>query len=608
MIKKVAAAISLALLGALLIALLYTSLFRESIEIKKTSPSSLTSFDISLLPKYRTRYFNINDSQYFESKALTLKGSFLILDNTIQRVNFQPGIRGRFQLHFELTVKPETETTLKLYHNGILLSEKSLSAEQSLIFRHNLKLSKTDTITLAVRGQGAIIAGDPVFYKKTPPEKRACIFLICADTLRADRLQTYGYKRNTAPHIDAFAKDSAVFTNAYAQAPWTLPSHMSLFTSLYEFNHGVKRGTMIPDNIDYFIEEISTEHATRSFNGGIYVSSRFGFFRGFDYYQSIPGDQFAPEASKRLFELAIEDLEANPFPKSFYFLHTYQTHSPYNPPLDSLKIFNPSPKYTRLSAPTVGSNHRDQYKTLPPEMTAAYLDLYDAEIFTFDIWFGKFISYLKKKGLYENAMIIFMSDHGEEFFEHSGWGHVHTLYNELIRVPLIIKFPNGQYQGNQVGSEVGLIDIMPLILNHYHISFDEKNIDGKDMIPFIESKAPDRSLFSSLTSGFYIHDLPFKIAAIKNNSKLIYNAPYTDKTFAFFNTPPPPYSQHEFYDLLKDPGETDNIFREKMTEINKHKSLFEQIIQKGMANIKNKGKEAILDKKMIEMLKALGYL
>jgi len=606
--KRIICLASIAVPALLLLFFLSTTIFKDKIEIKKIALQPLQPYDDSLFPEYKTKHYDINQTHYFEREALTMKGSFLLLDDTIKKVSFQPKLKGDYQLQFELTVKPVTKTTIKLYHKGSLLSEKSLSEEHSLVFRHELRLSKGDTLTLAARGKGAVIAANPNLFKKISPENRASIFLICADTLRADRLQTYGYTRNTAPNIDSFSKDSVVFNNAYAQAPWTLPSHMSLFTSLYEFNHGVKRGTVIQDSIDYFIEELSEVFCTRSFNGGIYVSSRFGFFRGFDYFKSIPGDQFSPNASKVLFELAIKDLEENPFPKSFYFLHTYQTHSPYNPPLEYLKVFNESPRYTRLSAPTVGSNHRDQYKKMPQEITDAYLDLYDAEIYTFDVWFGKFIRYLKKKDLYENAMIIFMSDHGEEFFDHSGWGHVHSLYNELIRVPLIIKFPHKLHEGKQVEAEVGLIDIMPMIMKYYKIPFDEKNIDGKDIIPFIENNAENRILISSLTSGFYIPALPFKIARIKSNTKIIYNAPYTEKTFAFFNSPPPPYISYEFYDLGEDPKEMLNIAHERKPEIKKHKSLFNQIIQKGELNIRNKGKEVVLDKEMIEALKALGYL
>jgi len=567
---------------------------------EQTDPSFLRTNDIKLHPAYQ--------SMYFTTEATTIKGHAINLGSGIKKTTYLPKKDGDFQLHLELFAKIKDQTTIRLYQNSSLLVDKLLSKDQHMILKADVSLSKTDKITLSAKGEGALIVGDLILSRKTPQEERNYVFLICADTLRADHLQIYGYERKTSPCIDTFAQDSVVFNNAYAQAPWTLPSHMSLFTALYEFNHGIKRGTIISPNIHYLVEELSQKFSTRSFNGGIYVSSNFGFFRGFDLFKSIPHDQYSPEATRKLFNLVRNDLKKSSFPNTFYFLHTYQTHSPYNPPLNYLKRFNLSPKYTYLSAPTVGSNHKDQYKQLPHEMIGAYIDLYDAEIFIFDLWFGRFLDYLKKQNIYDNSMIIFMSDHGEEFFDHLGWGHTHSLYNEIIRVPLIIKLPKNQFKGTRLDAEVGLIDIMPFILNYYSIPFDKKAIDGTDLMPVIRGKERNRVLISSLTSGFYIPSLPFKISRIENHQKIIFNLPYTEETLAFFHTPPPPYSQFEYYDLLQDPREKTNIYESRVVEIRKYRELFEFIVQKGRKNLANKDKPVEFDKNLIEALKSLGYV
>jgi choline-sulfatase len=572
-----------------------------SVQVKEQiDPSFLKANDIKSHSAYQ--------DMYFTTEATTLKGHAINLGSAIKKKTFLPKKDGEFQLHLELFAKIKEPTTIRLYQNSSLMADKQISKNQHVIFQAAVSLSKTDKITLSAKGKGVLVVGDLALFRETPPKERNYIFLICADTLRADHLQIYGYGRKTSPRIDAFAQDSVVFNNAYAQAPWTLPSHMSLFTALYEFNHGIKRGTIISPNIRYLIEELSQRFATRSFNGGIYVSSNFGFFRGFDLFKSIPQDQYSPEATKKLFNLARNDLKRTSFPAAFYFLHTYQTHSPYNPPLNHLKKFNPSPKYTYLSAPTVGSNHKDQYKKLPPEMVEAYIDLYDAEIFVFDLWFGKFLDDLKKRNIYDNSMIIFMSDHGEEFFDHKGWGHTHSLYNEIIRVPLIIKFPNNQFKGKRLETEVGLIDIMPFILNFYNISFDKKAIDGTDLMSVIKGDRRNRILISSLTSGFYIPCLPFKISRIERQQKIIFNQPYTEETLAFFRTPPPSYSQFEYYDLFRDPGEKTNIHESRIADIRRYRELFELITQKGRENLAAKDKPAEFDKNLIEALKSLGYV
>ncbi len=576
-------------------------IYRISAEVKgQADPSFLRENEIKPHQAYQ--------SMYFTTEATTIKGRAIDLGSGIKRVNFIPKKSGDFQLSLELFAKIKDRTNIRLYQDSSVLVEKLLLKDQHTKLQTDISLSKADKITLSVKGEGVLLVGDLLLARKTPQDERNYVFLICADTLRADHLQTYGYKRKTSPCLDTFARDSIVFNNAYAQSAWTLPSHMSLFTALYEFNHGIKRGTVISPNIHYLVEELSREFSTRSFNGGIYVSSKFGFFRGFDLFKSIPHDQYSPDATKKLFDLAERDLQRTSFSNVFYFLHTYQTHSPYNPPLNHLKRFNPSPKYTQLSAPTVGSNHRDQYKPLPQEMINAYIDLYDAEISVFDLWFGKFLDYLKKKNIYDDSMIIFISDHGEEFFDHKGWGHAHSLYNEIIHVPLIIKLPKNQFKGIQFESEVGLIDIMPFILNYYNIPFDKKMVDGMDLMHVIRGNERGRPLISSLTNGFYVPFLPFKISRIENQQKIIFNLPYTEKTLTFFRTPPPPYSQFEYYDLLQDPGEKTNIHEIRVGEIRKYRELFELTVQMGRRNLAAKDKPIELDKDFIEELKALGYV
>lgn len=564
--------------------------------------------DESYLNANQIKRHDMYRSLYFTTSATTIRGHVIGLGSEIKKTSYYPKLKGEFRIHLEIFARVKSESTLRLYQNSLLLAESSPQSETLVMLKADVKLAKDDRITLSAKGEGVLIAGDLIISKIIPLEKRNYVFLICADTLRADHLGLHGYKRKTSPNIDTFAQDGVVFENAYAQSPWTLPSHMSLFTALYEFNHGIKRGTTISPYIQYLVEELSQKFTARSYNGGIYVSANFGFFRGFDFYRSIPQDQISPLATKKLFDLTKNDLESGCHSNVFYFLHTYQTHSPYNPPLNVLKKFNPDPEHTYLSTPSVGSNHKDQYKKLPQAMVSAFIDLYDAEIFVFDLWFGRFLDYLKEQNIYDSSMIIFMSDHGEEFFDHFGWGHTHSLYNELIRVPLIIKFPKNQYKNTHITTEVGLIDIMPLILSYYHIRFDRKGIDGSDLMPIVKGKLLNRTLISSLTNGFYIPSLPFKISKIENNQKIIFNLPYTDKTFAFYNTPPPPYSQFEYYNLLEDPKEKNNIHEEKIAEIRKYSELFEFIVQMGRKNINAKDKPVEFDKNLLEALKALGYV
>ena len=361
------------------ISILYISVKKKA-DFKRVELNISESINKDILKEHNLKFFNVNQKKYYQTKGITLKGNFLVLEGKKQRISIEPNLKGNFIFNFELFIESGSRVFITCYHNRLKFLKKNFFRAGKNTLRGKVKLSSKDKIDIEIIGKGAVVIGDPIFYKTKPFEQKQYVFLICADTLRADHLPTYGYKRNTAKNIHSFSKDGVVFKNAYSQSPWTLPSHMSLFTSLYEFNHAMKRGTMLSSRVNFLIEELSHQFSTRSLNEGIYVSARFGFFRGFDYYKSIGNDQGSSYAAKNLFNLAIKDIENNNFPRSFYFLHTYQVHSPYNPEIEYLNVFNKDPKYTSLSAPTVGSNHRKQFVKLSEDMRYAYIDLYDAEI------------------------------------------------------------------------------------------------------------------------------------------------------------------------------------------------------------------------------------
>lgn len=155
------------------------------------------------------------------------------------------------------------------------------------------------------------------------------IILISLDILRADHLGTYGYHRNTSPHIDAFAKESIVFENAVVQSPWTLPSHMSIMTSLYPSSHGVVVRNNRLDDEHVTLAELLREkgYRTAAFADGAFMKGDYGFKQGFDIYDGdnwIGIARILPKARKWL-----EENKADPF---FLFIHCYDIHDPYDPP------------------------------------------------------------------------------------------------------------------------------------------------------------------------------------------------------------------------------------------------------------------------------------
>jgi arylsulfatase A-like enzyme len=324
-------------------------------------------------------------------------------------------------------------------------------------------------------------------------------------------------------------------------------------------------------------------------------------------------------SSKRIFKNAIHFLKKINSPFVFSFLHTYQVHSPYkiHRGLDfSEKLIkkNYPKRFSMLRA--LGNSKNFLYKPLSKETKEKIIDFYDAEIEYFDQWFGYFITELKKLKIYNNSLIIVCSDHGEEFYSHKGWGHGHSLYNEAIRVPLIIKFPGQTYRGRgkKIDENVGLIDIFPTILDYYNIKFSKK-IDGMSLLDCINGKTGnfvDRKIISVLKRNFQnkiISPVPEKISIVYKNFKLIYNYKYSKQTKAFFSQYPPPlFKEYEFYNLSTDFAEKNNlaydakfskIIERLKTEIDKTKRKIEESINP--LSIKH-------SKEDLEKIKGLGYL
>jgi arylsulfatase A-like enzyme len=211
-------------------------------------------------------------------------------------------------------------------------------------------------------------------------------------------------------------------------------------------------------------------------------------------------------------------------------------------------------------------------------------------------------------------MIVFLSDHGEEFFEHKGWAHSHSLYNELIKVPVMIKFPGNEFKDNRVNAVIGLIDIIPTILSYYKVDRSESKIDGSDLMPQIrgEKNARHREyLVSSVSESRYIREIPPKFALINGDYKIIYNESFSVKDLDYFSpyALPPQTPQIEVYDLKKDPLEKHNIAGVKAELVKKMLPIIikiKNIIKKNMAEKNKRGTP--LDEEAKKQLESLGYI
>lgn len=302
--------------------------------------------------------------------------------------------------------------------------------------------------------------------------KGAPVIVISVDTLRADRLPVYGYAGVETPAIDALRRDSVLFENAYAHVPLTLPSHVSLLTGLLPQEHGVR------NNIGYPFDgakhpTIATLLKSRGYVSGAAVSSYVlrsatGISSGFDFYEDAVGGregvaisqlQRSGAATTAIAQEWIAQEKDQPF---FFMLHLFEPHSPYEP---------------------------------PEPFRSRYANAYDGEVASVDAVVGSFIDFLKKNEIYDRAIIIFLSDHGEGLGDHGEDEHGIFLYREAIHVPLMIKLPDARLAPGSVTAPVQLIDVVPTVAQL--VGLEMPKLQGTSLLAVAaEPEKPARRIFS----------------------------------------------------------------------------------------------------------------
>jgi arylsulfatase A-like enzyme len=310
----------------------------------------------------------------------------------------------------------------------------------------------------------ALLAAGAGCARETPRH----VLLISIDALRADRLGAYGYAQPTSPFLDRLAVRGRVFEHAIVNTHGTTASHTTILSGLYQETHGVMldgaRGGVavrqIPEEVPLLQETLRAHGwATLGVTDGGNAGRRFGFARGFDRFDDRGGGVEA--VTERLAGWIAGALEARPDGPVFAFLHTYQVHSPYAPPRRYRERFG-----VPAEAPNAGSRfllrHARSARSLEPAVLRRISGLYDAEIRYTDDTLGAFFARLEALGFLERALVVVTADHGEEMGEHGGLLHRDLLYDELLRVPLILAG-----EGVEAGRDrslAGSVDVAPTVL------------------------------------------------------------------------------------------------------------------------------------------------
>lgn len=353
---------------------------------------------------------------------------------------------------------------------------------------------------------------------RLPPAraKRPSVVLISIDTVRPDHLGCYGYARATSPNLDRFAAGAALFLNARSQAPWTLPSHMSLLTSALPSHNGVEDiMCKLPDDVAYLPELLrGAGYRTAAFVNNAQMKPHWGFARGFEVWREFDVD--TPEGMARpITDQAAQWLSsAGPEP-FFLFLHYYDAHDPYDPP---------SPFRERFGVTLTGAQARElawEYRTPDrPFPDPALLDrlraAYDAEIAYLDEQLGRLFAAIPR-----DAWVVVFSDHGEAFKEHGWTLHGAELYEEEIRTVLMIREPS-RAGGRRVDDPVMLLDVAPTLLAAAGIA-RPASFEGIELQPALAGQPlPPRLHFAETKSTLEGRVLK---AVLAPPAKLIYSLP-----------------------------------------------------------------------------------
>ena len=441
--------------------------------------------------------------------------------------------------------------------------------------------------------------------RESGDKPRPNLVLVSIDTLRADHLTAYGYERSTSPEISRLASEGILFGQAFSQSPKTATSHMSLFTGVYPPAHrvanwGERQVRRLSDDVPTLATLLARSgYRTEAHTEGGNVSARLGFDQGFEVYREHRSAESVFEEAGRALDRFAQDYDGAPF---FLFIHTFEVHDPYVPPAEFADQFV-EPSYSgdivgskeELESLAGGANywarHTEYWKRVDPNDPADIQhlkDLYDAGILFTDSHFAAFRKHLRRLDLEDETIVVVLSDHGEEFSEHGAFLH-NSLFQEILHVPLIFRFPAsmGITSGRRIQGVVRLIDVMPTLLEVLALPAPE-HLQGASLLPLLAvEETPVRPVFSQWLAGGRIvalRDGEWKYIRVKQ--------------------------QEQLFDLSTDPKESVDRLSERPEVLVRLRAQVDEIIgdSYAFAETLTWTPPPELDQKTRDQLEALGYL
>lgn len=437
------------------------------------------------------------------------------------------------------------------------------------------------------------------------------VILIVVDTLRADHLSSFGYKKITTANMDRFGKESVTFKQAITPCPLTNPTHSSLLTGLYPQTHGV-RDREILDSKYQTLQGIFKRNGykTAAFVSGFVLKHDLsGLNNNFDLYQDRFSLVFDGFKLMRIFEhlgclpmingdrkadytnrLVIPWIKRYSNKRFFLWLHYYDPHIPYEPPRRLRKQKSLRGQFSPATQWEMGGLKK---AALSEELINSMLNLYNGEIVYCDEKIGEIMEVIEEVGLKEETLIVLTSDHGEGFEHDYYFSHGDRLYESGIHVPLFFRYPKGGLpSGREIADQVQLIDVPPTILALTGLTAEEE-MEGRDLSPLLYGRIQDTD-FSAYSESPWRNNIATKgpMRSVRTNEwKYIYTVDSAEE---------------ELYNIKKDPLEEKNLVSiEKEIAAELKEELFEWMVP--LTSIES-GKKPAVDRLTIEKLRSLGYM
>jgi len=552
-------------------------------------------------------------------------------------VTFEVPVPKDGRLHFGMGItEKNSPITFRVAANSKELYSKAVADLESWedadvdLSSYSGRTIKLTFATDAAKPGAVALWANPLLTTKAP-KNRPNVLIYLIDTERADHTSLYGYARDTTPFLKKLGVQGLVFEDSQVQAPRTKQSVASLLTSLYSYTHGIIHNyDTIPKGAATLAEQLrAAGYVTASIVANPFAGRLSGLDRGFDYlaewavvqrYRTDAHDRGTD--SEAVNKIAFPWLEQHRDEPFLLYAHATDPHAPYRPPAGFEEKFA-SPKDT----PEFDRNYKslggaDKYAggtvvnragciksgVKPDQFIRRAIDRYDGEILHNDASLEQLVGKLKQLGILDNTLIVVVSDHGEEFWEHGWTSHGHSLYQELTNGVFLMWNPKLIPTPRRVAEPVQLVDVMPTLLDLLDVKIPDV-VEGQSLAPFAKGQ-PFQRRGPVMTSRFADPEAR-KIGVVPENRvdavalldaswKLIYREKGKEAGV----------NRVELYDRRADRGDTKNVAAgnpqqvdRMMTEIGKWLDA-----QKQIRNLLGKGAQATLDPKTIEQLKSLGYL